>query len=43
MNGSDASDHSADYLARGADYVLLGEAEWTLLELVDALTGPVAR
>ena len=43
VNGSDASDHSADYLARGADYVLLGEAEWTLLELVDARHGPVAR
>ena len=30
---------SADYLDRGADYVLLGEAEWTLLELVGALLG----
>jgi radical SAM superfamily enzyme YgiQ (UPF0313 family) len=39
VNGSDATDHSADYLARGADYVLLGEAEWTLLELVDVLLG----
>ncbi len=39
VNGSDASDHAADYLARGADFVLLGEAEWTLLELVDSLIG----
>jgi len=39
VNGSDASDHSQEYLERGADYVLLGEAEATLLEL----TGSLAR
>lgn len=39
VNGSDASDRSAEYIARGADYILLGEAEWTLLELVESLTG----
>jgi anaerobic magnesium-protoporphyrin IX monomethyl ester cyclase len=33
-NGSDASDHTLDYLRQGFDYVLLGEAEMTLLELV---------
>lgn len=33
-NGSDASDHTLDYLRQGFDYVLLGEAEVTLLELV---------
>ncbi|HEV3275720.1 MAG TPA: radical SAM protein [Terriglobia bacterium] len=37
VNGSDASDHIEEYLGRGADYVLLGEAEWTLLELVQSL------
>jgi len=37
VNGSDASDHTAEYLGRGADYVLLGEAEWTLLELMNSL------
>jgi radical SAM superfamily enzyme YgiQ (UPF0313 family) len=37
--GSDASDHPAAYLARGADYVLIGEGEQTLGELLDALTG----
>ena len=37
VNGSDASDHCSHYLQRGADYVLLGEAEWTLLELMTAL------
>lgn len=39
VNGSDASDHVEGYLSRGADYVLLGEAEWTLLELVQSLRG----
>ncbi len=33
-NGSDASDHTLDYLRQGFDYVLLGEAEATLLEVV---------
>ena len=37
VNGSDSSDHSREYLERGADYVLLGEAEWTLLELLEFL------
>lgn len=37
VNGSDASDHVADYLQRGADLVLLGEAEWTILELAGEL------
>jgi anaerobic magnesium-protoporphyrin IX monomethyl ester cyclase len=36
-NGSDASDHTADYLEKGFRCVLLGEAEWTLLELVQLL------
>ena len=31
-NGSDASDHVLDYLRQGFRCVLLGEAEWTLLE-----------
>ena len=39
VNGSDASDHTAEYLRQGFDYVLLGEAEWTLLELVQSLLG----
>jgi radical SAM superfamily enzyme YgiQ (UPF0313 family) len=37
VNGSDASDHVDEYLRRGFEYVLLGEAEWTLLELVESL------
>jgi anaerobic magnesium-protoporphyrin IX monomethyl ester cyclase len=36
-NGSDASDHAMDYLQRGFRCVLLGEAEWTLLEAVSCL------
>ncbi|NLF64103.1 MAG: radical SAM protein [Chloroflexi bacterium] len=37
--GSDATDHAEQYLAQGADYVLLGEGELTLLELLDGLEG----
>ncbi len=37
INGSDASDHCREYLDRGADFVLLGEAEETLLELAELL------
>jgi anaerobic magnesium-protoporphyrin IX monomethyl ester cyclase len=36
-NGSDASDHAEEYLQRGFRCVLLGEAEWTLLETVKHL------
>jgi radical SAM superfamily enzyme YgiQ (UPF0313 family) len=42
VNGSDASDRCAEYLENGADYVLIGEAEWTLLELIDVLVGQSA-
>jgi radical SAM superfamily enzyme YgiQ (UPF0313 family) len=34
---SDATDHFEEYLQNGADFVLLGEAELTLLELVQSL------
>ena len=37
VNGSDASDHTAEYLQKGFRCVLLGEAEWTLLEVVRPL------
>ena len=37
--GSDATDHSAQYLERGADFVLIGEGEETLSELLDYLSG----
>lgn len=37
VNSSDAADHSGEYLAKGADFVILGEGEITLRELVTAL------
>ncbi|MBI4670116.1 MAG: B12-binding domain-containing radical SAM protein [Chloroflexi bacterium] len=37
VNGSDATDHLDDYFAHGADYILLGEGEVTLGELLGAL------
>jgi anaerobic magnesium-protoporphyrin IX monomethyl ester cyclase len=37
VNGSDASDHALDYLRKGFRCVLLGEAEWTLLEAAQGL------
>jgi anaerobic magnesium-protoporphyrin IX monomethyl ester cyclase len=39
LAGSDANDHAGEYLARGADFVLLGEGEYTLGELIDRLVG----
>jgi len=36
--GADATDHYAEYLSEGADYVLLGEGEETLAELLDQLS-----
>jgi len=35
--GSDATDHADDYLDAGADYVLIGEGEETLSELLDVV------
>src|SRR5258708_26267617 len=37
--GSDATDHYADYLARGADYAIIGEGEHSLGELLAWLDG----
>ena len=37
VSSSDSTDHFEQYLNEGADYVLLGEAEMTLLELVTDL------
>jgi anaerobic magnesium-protoporphyrin IX monomethyl ester cyclase len=36
--GADATDHYETYLSRGADYVLIGEGEETLIELIDQLS-----
>lgn len=37
--GADATDHAELYLQNGADYVILGEGEQTLSELLDTLSG----
>lgn len=37
VNSSDATDHYAEYLNKGADFVLLGEGEITLKELIETL------
>lgn len=42
-NGSDASDHAEEYLGRGFDYILLGEAEQTLLQIVRAITNGASQ
>jgi anaerobic magnesium-protoporphyrin IX monomethyl ester cyclase len=39
VGGADATDHADDYLAHGAHFVLIGEGEATLRELLDHLTG----
>jgi anaerobic magnesium-protoporphyrin IX monomethyl ester cyclase len=39
VHGSDATDRAAEYLRNGCDYVLEGEAEYALLELVNAMVG----
>ena len=38
MSGSDSTDHYKEYLAQGADFILLGEAELTLHELITAIS-----
>ncbi len=42
-SGSDASDHASEYLEHGADYVLQGEGEITLAELLDTLSGRISK
>jgi anaerobic magnesium-protoporphyrin IX monomethyl ester cyclase len=37
ISGSDSTDHCREYHEAGADYVLIGEAEQTLPELIDTL------
>jgi anaerobic magnesium-protoporphyrin IX monomethyl ester cyclase len=37
VHGSDATDHAREFLRRGAEYVLEGEAEYSLLFVVQAL------
>ncbi|MES2656029.1 MAG: radical SAM protein [Bacteroidota bacterium] len=37
ISSSDSTDHSEEYLKRGADFIVVGEAEQTMLELVKAI------
>lgn len=37
--GADMTDHAEKYLERGADYVLIGEGDETIAELIDQLEG----
>lgn len=37
VHGSDATDHAVEYLQQGSDYVLTGEAEQILLQVVQAI------
>jgi radical SAM superfamily enzyme YgiQ (UPF0313 family) len=41
--GAEVTDHPEIYLERGVDYALLGEADHTLVELLDTLAGRSAR
>lgn len=43
VNGSDATDHLQEYFSRGADYMILGEGEVTLEELLGTLEGTKPR
>lgn len=42
ISSSDSTDHYEQYLQEGADFIVLGEGEVTLLELVKALGSPAA-
>ena len=37
VNSSDATDHYEEYIEKGADYIIQGEGELTLLELINTL------
>jgi len=43
VSGSDATDHTQSYFQYGVDYILLGEGEVTLGELLDHLSGRQER
>jgi radical SAM superfamily enzyme YgiQ (UPF0313 family) len=43
VNGSDATDHLQEYFQHGADYLILGEGEVTLQELLETLEGKATR
>ena len=43
VHGSDSADHVAEYLSNGADYVVFGEGEQTLLALLGSILGDEAH
>jgi anaerobic magnesium-protoporphyrin IX monomethyl ester cyclase len=43
VSGSDATDHARRYFQHGVDFILMGEGELTLGELLDHLTGQTDR
>ncbi|MCB0166727.1 MAG: radical SAM protein, partial [Anaerolineae bacterium] len=43
VSGSDATDHATKYFQHGVDFILMGEGEVTLGELLDHLTGRETR
>lgn len=43
VHGSDSADHSGEYLKHGASFVIRGEGEFTLLELIDSLSKKSSR
>ncbi len=40
ISGSDSTDHYEEYLNKGADFILIGEGELTIAELIDSLNVP---
>lgn len=43
VSGSDATDHAEKYFQHGVDYILMGEGELTLAELLNHLSGQEER
>jgi radical SAM superfamily enzyme YgiQ (UPF0313 family) len=43
ISGSDATDHAEKYFQYGVDFILMGEGEITLVELLDHLSGRQVR
>lgn len=43
ISGSDATDHAEKYFQHGVDYILMGEGELSLGELLDRLSGKTDR
>ena len=43
VSSSDATDHSEDYLRGGADYVIFGEGELTLKELISSILNETVK